>query len=148
MRRLPVFSFCGTPCLLLLWDSLSSPSVGLPVFSFCGTPCLLLLWDSLSSPYVGLPVFSFCGTPCLLLLWDSVFSFCGTPCLLLLWDSLSTTFTPSQSIRWFSVVCEGGLVGGGLRLFLSAPCVLFFWCILHIFLVFIQYDLKQFPSLM
>ena len=35
------------------------------------------------------------------------------------------------------VVCEGGLVGGGLRPLIFYPCVLFFLCILYIFLYLI-----------
>ena len=45
------------------------------------------------------------------------------------------------------VVCLGRLVGGGLRPLLFTPLVLFFLCILCIFLVFISSGLKQFPYL-
>ena len=39
--------------------------------------------------------------------------------------------------------CEGGLVGGGLRLLVFANRVLLRWCIVYIFHVFILYSLKQ-----
>ena len=35
------------------------------------------------------------------------------------------------------VDCEDGRIGGGLRPLPFTPRVLFFWCILYIFLVFI-----------
>ena len=61
-------------------------------------------------------------------------------CLLLLCDSLSTTlFLPFYEMVFGGcVVCEGGLVGGGLRPLLFALRVLFSFCTFSVYLSYIH----------